>query len=292
MTNLEYNLFLPQMRMSMPDIVKRAQSAESAGFTGVSLMDHLSPPMAAEHPMFEAMTTATWLAAHTTELTVGHLVLCDAFREPAVLASQVATLDQASGGRFELGIGWGSVPEELERFGVIDAQPPELVARLGETLEVLRGLWSGERFSFDGDHHHIEDAVQFPAPGDRIPIVIGGAGPRTIELVAKHADWWNCPIYALDRFDELREQVGDARPSIQLMVSFVPDESRRDEITEVTLRRFGHMGGGLVIGDADELVDRFGQLADRGVERMYTWMADFADPDVLEQFGDQVIGAV
>lgn len=287
---LAFDLFLPQMRMAMPAIVERAQAAEAAGFAGISFMDHLAPPLAAGHPMFEAMTTATWVAAHTTDLTVGHLVLCDALREPVVLASQAVTLDHASSGRFQLGIGWGSVPEELVRFGVTDDGPRARVERLAESLDVIRALWSGEEVDFDGARHRLDAAQQAPVPLDRIPIVIGGAGPRTLELVARHADWWNCPVYALDRFDELREQVGDARPSVQQMVGFIPDAARREEITELTMRRFGTFGDGLVIGDAGELTDHFAGLAERGVERIYAWMTDFGDPESLAAFGEQVIG--
>ena len=290
MAGLEFNLFLPQMRLSMPDLVHRAQVAESSGFTGISLMDHLCPPLAAGHPMFEAMTTAAWLAANTETLSVGHLVLCDAFREPTVLASQAVTIDHASGGRFELGIGWGSVPEELEQFGVSDATARERVARLDESLDVIKALWSGERADFTGEHHHLDGAQQLPTPTRPIPIVVGGAGPRTLEVIARHADWWNCPIYALDRFDDLREHVGTARPSVQQMMAFVPDESRRAEVTDLAARRFGGMGSGLVVGDAAELIDHFSGLADRGVERIYAWMADFGDPQNLVAFGEQVIG--
>jgi alkanesulfonate monooxygenase SsuD/methylene tetrahydromethanopterin reductase-like flavin-dependent oxidoreductase (luciferase family) len=289
MTSLEFDLFLPQMRLSMDALVERARAAEAAGFVGISFMDHLSPPMAAGQPMYEAMTTAAWVAARTESLAVGHLVLCDALREPAVLASQAATLHDASGGRFELGIGWGSVPEELVAFGVTDDGPAARVARLGETLAVVRALWRGDTVEYAGDFHRIEGMVQAPAPGDDIPLVIGGAGPKTLRLVAEHADWWNCPVYALDRFDELRERVGPARPSVQQMVCFVHDESRRDEITELAQRRFGMMGDGLVIGDAGELVDHFGALADRGVDRVYAWMTDFADPDALARFGTDVV---
>jgi len=287
---MQFHLFLPQMRMTMPDLVTRARAAESGGFDGIALMDHLSPPGATGHPMFEAMTTATWLAANTTRLTISHLVLCDVFHQPAVLASQVVTIDHASGGRFELGIGWGSVPDELDRFGVTEDRGRVLVARLGETLTVLKGLWSGEEFEFSGEHHHVRAGMQLPTPLTRIPIVIGGAGPLTIALVAARADWWNCPIYALDRFDELRQQVGAARPSLQQMVAFIPEESRRAEITELVMRRFGHFGAGLVVGDAEQLGEHFAGLADRGVERMYVWMADFADPERLAQFGHEVIG--
>src|SRR3954454_9840017 len=109
MTTVEFFLFLPPMRMTMDDLVARAAAAEAAGFAGMALMDHLSPPLAAGQPMYEALTTATWLAARTERLVLGHLVLCDGFRHPAVLARQAVTIDHASNGRFELGIGWGSV---------------------------------------------------------------------------------------------------------------------------------------------------------------------------------------
>src|SRR4051812_23302895 len=104
-----FHLYLPQMRMSHEAIVDRALGAEAVGFEGVAFMDHLVPPLAADQDMWEAMTIAGWVLARTTRLMVGHLVLCDAMRHPAVLARQVTSLDHASGGRFELGIGWGSV---------------------------------------------------------------------------------------------------------------------------------------------------------------------------------------
>src|SRR4051812_43106776 len=195
---MEFHLFLPQMRLTIAQLVERARAAEAAGFTGLALMDHLMPPAALDQPMYEAMTTATWLAAKTERLVLGHLVLCDAMRHPAVLARQAVTLDHASGGRFELGIGWGSVPEELESFGVADPSARPRVARLAESLEIMRRLWSGERVDFAGEFFRITGAEQQPVPLGTIPVVIGGAGPRTMELVAKHADWWNVPSTDLD----------------------------------------------------------------------------------------------
>ncbi|MGI9603803.1 MAG: LLM class flavin-dependent oxidoreductase [Acidimicrobiales bacterium] len=289
---VEFQLFLPQMRMSLPTMVERVQAAERAGFDGVALMDHLAPPMALDQPMYEAMMTAAWLAAHTNSITVGHLVLCDSFRHPAVLARQAVTLDHASDGRFELGIGWGSVPHEFEVFGVGDTAAKVRVQRLKETLEVTRALWAGETVDFDGQHHQLRAGQQLPGPLDRIPIVIGGAGPKTMALVAQHADWWNCPIYALDRFADLRAAAGSARPSTQEMVGFIPSEAERAAVAELTERRFGQMGPGVTVGSAAELVDHFGRRAESGVERFYVWFTDFAVPETLEHFGADVIGAM
>lgn len=288
-----FHLFLPQMRMSFEAIVERALTAESAGFEGMAFMDHLAPPLAFEHGMWEAMTTASWVLSRTTSLTVGHLVLCDAFRHPAVLARQAVSLDHASGGRFELGIGWGSVPAELATFGVGSTAPPERVGRLAESLEIIRGLWTGEVVDFKGEHFRLEGARQQPTPTRRIPITIGGVGRRTLELVRDHADWWNLPIHAIDDLDRLRDRVGGARVSMQPMVAFVPDERRRAEITELARRRFGlgKIGANLVIGDAAELTDHFGRLHARGVDRFYVWFTDFAPVDTLHRFSD-VIGAL
>jgi len=289
-TDLQFSLFLPQMRFSMDALVERARAAEAAGFTGIALMDHLAPPMAESQPMYDAMTTAAWLAASTSTLRVGHLVLCDAMRHPAVLAKEAITLDHATGGRFELGIGWGSVPAELERFGVGDTSPKQRVRRLAETLEVVGALWSGEVVDFDGEFHTLRQAQQAPLPQGHIPIVIGGTGPATMRLVARHADWWNLPLSALDKLDDRRADAGNARVSLQVMVALVPDEPSRAAVTEQATRRFGAYGDGLVIGTAPELVERFAGLADRGVDRLYVWFADFAPSSTLAAFGHDVVG--
>jgi alkanesulfonate monooxygenase SsuD/methylene tetrahydromethanopterin reductase-like flavin-dependent oxidoreductase (luciferase family) len=287
----EFHLFLPQMRLDLPTLVARAQAAETAGFVGIALMDHLAPPMALDQPMYDAIVTAAWLAAHTERLTIGHLVLCDSLRHPAVLAKQAVSLDHASGGRFELGIGWGSVPEELATFGVGSVDARVRVGRLAETLAAVRALWTGDPVELHGEHVDITAGLQRPAPLGRIPIVIGGAGPRTLELVAEHADWWNLPIYALDRLEELRPKVGRARTSVQEMVTFVAAGEDASVIESTAARRFGRMRG-RVTGTADELVGHFEGLVARGVERFYCWFSDFAAPATLAEFGSSVIARV
>jgi alkanesulfonate monooxygenase SsuD/methylene tetrahydromethanopterin reductase-like flavin-dependent oxidoreductase (luciferase family) len=240
--------------------------------------------------MWEAMEVAGWVLAKTSTLKAGHLVLCDSLRHPAVLARQATSLDHASGGRFELGIGWGSVPTELEIFGVGTTEAPARVARLAESLAILRGLWSGEVVDHEGEHFTLVGAQERPVPTAPIPILIGGVGRRTLGLVREHADWWNIPVHELHRLDELREQAGDAKVSVQLMVALVPDEASRAEVTELAQRRFGStgMGRNLVIGDVDEVAAHVDGLT--GVDRVYVWFADFAPVATLERFAD-VIGA-
>jgi alkanesulfonate monooxygenase SsuD/methylene tetrahydromethanopterin reductase-like flavin-dependent oxidoreductase (luciferase family) len=286
-TPLEFWLYLPQMRMTMDQLVARARVAEAAGFRGIAGMDHLAPPGAEGSPMFEAMVTNTWLAAHTDALRVGSLVLCDGFRHPAVLAREAVTIDHASGGRFELGIGWGSVAREFESFGFGAPAPKERLTRLKESLDIMTALWRGDTVDYAGEHFTLHGARMEPAPLDRIPITIGGAGRRTMELVASYADWWNVHVSILDRFDEMRPRAGAARCSLQLHVAFVGSGASRQEVDDLARRRFW---GNHVLGAPGELVEYFGQLSERGVERVYTWFTDFAPEDTLAAFGEMVIG--
>jgi alkanesulfonate monooxygenase SsuD/methylene tetrahydromethanopterin reductase-like flavin-dependent oxidoreductase (luciferase family) len=286
-TALEFWVYLPQMRMTMEQMTERAQAAEAAGFAGVAGMDHLAPPGAEGTPMFEPMVTNAWLAARTHELRVGSLVLCDSFRHPAVLAREAVTIDHASGGRFELGLGWGSVPDELEAFGIGSREAADRIGRMRESLEIVQALWHGETVDYEGEHFRLHGARQQPGPLGTIPIVIGGAGRRTMELVAAHADWWNVHIGIVDKLDDMRGLAGTARCSLQLQVAVVPSEERRAEVTQVAQRRFGPTP---VIGTVPELVDHFGALVERGVERVYLWFCDFGPPETLLAFGEDVLG--
>jgi alkanesulfonate monooxygenase SsuD/methylene tetrahydromethanopterin reductase-like flavin-dependent oxidoreductase (luciferase family) len=289
---VQFHVYVPQVRLTYDELVARAVAAERAGFDGLGLMDHLEARFAPDQPVYDAMVTAGWLLARTTTLTVGHLVLCDSMRHPAVLAKEAVSLDHASGGRFELGIGWGSVPEELVAFGIGPEAAKPRIERLTESLEVISQLWSGARVTFQGRHHVLTDAQELPTPLTKIPLVIGGSGERTMQVVARYADWWNLPVIDLPRLDELRPRAGSARVSVQAFVTLVDDPTRRDEICDAARRRFGSMlDTSGISGTPDELVRHIRDLEARGVERLSTWFTDFAPPATLERFGAEVISA-
>jgi alkanesulfonate monooxygenase SsuD/methylene tetrahydromethanopterin reductase-like flavin-dependent oxidoreductase (luciferase family) len=207
-------------------------------------------------------------------------VLCDAFRHPAVLAKQALTLSEASDGRFDLGLGSGSWPAEMARFDVGQQDPRARVKQLERNLDLMNQYWGR------GD-----DAAgsQAPLPTHHIPLLLGGAGPRMMELVRRHADWWNVPVTHLHKLAELAPKAGNARVSIQQMVGFIRKDSDPDKVREVSAKRFGNLGSGLLCGDADELSGHFTQLSGQGVERFYVWFADFAAPESLHEFGETVI---
>ncbi len=292
-------LFLPQLRMDAPTIERRVMAAEEAGLDSVWFMDHMAPPMRAEADALEAWTLATWLAARTQRIRLGHLVLCSPFRHPAVMAKMAVTLDVLSGGRLELGLGWGSVPAELLSYGITDASATQRAAQLEDTIEVLRLMESGEPFGFKGRTLTMTEAIGRPVPVQgRIPLHIGGGGPKlTMPLVARHADWWNCPLYALSRLDELRAGAGNARVSLQRVVGIVPTAADRDEVTDLTRRRFKGWGGpmgddALLIGTPEEVAAVLTEDRERGVDLHILQTHDFGHEASLALLGAEVLPAL
>jgi len=278
---VEWYLFLPQVRLSAADITERARHAEASGFDGMAFIDHLEAPGLPGENIWEAMAIATWVAANTERLRIGHLVLCNAFRHPAVLAKQAVTLSDASEGRFDLGLGSGSWPAEFTRFDVGQQDPVARVEQLGRHLALIRQYW--------GDSADEAGAVQLPKRSHPIPLVLGGSGRRMMELVRNYADWWNLQANHIDRLPKLAPDAGSARVSVQQMIGFVRSGSDPNTVREVSTRRFGNLGSGLVCGNADELIGHFAGLAAQRVERFYVWFADFAAPDSLHEFGESVI---
>jgi alkanesulfonate monooxygenase SsuD/methylene tetrahydromethanopterin reductase-like flavin-dependent oxidoreductase (luciferase family) len=280
---VEWYLFLPQVRLPAADIAERACHAEASGFDGIAFIDHLEAPGLPDENIWEAMGIATWVAAKTERLRIGHLVLCDAFRHPAVLAKQAVTLSDASDGRFELGLGAGSWPAEFTRFDVGQQDPVARVEQLERHLGLIRQYW--------GDDAGTGKVAQAPRRSHPIPLVLGGTGRRMMELVRKYADWWNLPLNHIDKLPKLAPAAGAARVSVQQMVGFVRSGTDLNTVREASTRRFGNLGSGLVCGDADELIAHFTGLAAQRVERFYVWFADFAVPDSLREFGESVIKA-
>src|SRR5258707_9908040 len=284
---VEWYLFLPQVRLAAADIAQRARHAEASGFDGMAFIDHLEAPGLPGESIWEAMGIATWVAAKPQRLRIGHLVLCDAFRHPAVLAKQAVTLSDASEGRFELGLGAGSWPAEFTRFDVGQQDPVARVQQLGRHLALIRQYWGDETKEASDE----DDAVQLPRRNHPIPLVLGGSGPRMMELVRNYADWWNLQANHIDRLPKLAPAAGSARISVQQMIGFARSGADPATVREVSTRRFGNLGSGLVCGDADQLIQHFAGLAAQRVERFYVWFADFANPDSLHEFGETVIKA-
>lgn len=162
-------------------LARRAAEIESLGFAAVSVGDHLHPRALAP------LSACAIIAAATTGVRLGPLVLNNDFRHPVVLGHEAAALAELSGGRFELGLGAGYARAEYERAGIPFAPRAVRVARLAESAQILRRLFAGETVSFAGEHYLIR-GESLPALPRPLPILVGGNSAELHAVAAEHAD--------------------------------------------------------------------------------------------------------
>src|SRR5580658_1728168 len=175
-----------------PTVVRQAQAAEASGFDTVLVMDHfyqlpmLGPP---ENEMFECYTMLSALAQHTQRVRLSALVTGNTYRNPALLAKEVTTLDHVSGGRAQLGIGAGWFELEHQSLGFEFGTFTDRFEKLEESLRIVIPMLRGEQPTLSGKWYQVQEAMNHPAPLGRIPVMIGGGGERkTLRMVAQYAD--------------------------------------------------------------------------------------------------------
>jgi F420-dependent oxidoreductase-like protein len=175
-----------------------AQQADRLGFESIWLFDHFhTVPRPTDEITFESFTSLSALAALTERARLGHVVICTAFRNPALTAKMISTMDTLSGGRMELGIGAGWKRDEWLAYGYGFPETKERLARLSDDLEVITRMLAGDRHehaTWEGDFSSVKDAINVPKPiqQPRVPIMVGGNGPNvTWRLAARHADELN-----------------------------------------------------------------------------------------------------
>jgi F420-dependent oxidoreductase-like protein len=181
----------PQLGGSYDDLLAIARAAEKAGFTAVARSDHY---LAGENsvPATEALTTLGGLARETNTIKLAVLVTPITFRHPAVIAKTAATLDEMSGGRFELGVGTGWMESEHRVFGIDLPQMRTRFSLLFETLAYVHAAFGRASGGYVGRHFRLEDIEVLPRPMANLPIVVGGTGmKRTPALAGRFADEYN-----------------------------------------------------------------------------------------------------
>ncbi len=196
-------------------VVGLATAAEAAGFGLVTVMDHFYQIRGVgpeTEPMLEAYSTLAALSQRTSTVRLGTLVTGVTYRNPAILAKTVTTLDVLSRGRALLGIGAAWNEDEHRGYGVEFPPVRERMDRLDEALTICRAMFTEDRPSFEGRHYRIEGALNAPRPiqpgGPRI-LVGGGGEQRTLKIAAKHADmthWFPLGLEVLKHKDEVLVQ--------------------------------------------------------------------------------------
>lgn len=208
---MRFGLDVAQQRLEFAEIVARVRFGEELGFEGVWGFDHFRP-MYGHGPgnCFEGMTTLAALAGHTSRIRLGLLVAGVTYRHPSIMAAEAVTIDHASNGRLDLGVGAAWFEGEHQQLGIDFPPVGERFDRLEDQLEIFRRLFTGDVVSYQGHQVSLDRAQLRPVPVQRPhpPVWIGGSGPRrTIPLVAKYADMWHTD--SLRNHRELSARVDD-----------------------------------------------------------------------------------
>jgi F420-dependent oxidoreductase-like protein len=262
-----------------------AKQAERLGFESIWLFDHFHTiPNPTDEITFESFTSLSALAALTSRVRLGHIVICTGFRNPALTAKMISTMDSISGGRMELGIGAGWKRDEWLAYGYGFPDTIERLARLADDLEVIVRMLAGDRHQhakFEGKYSQVRDARNVPKPiqQPRVPIMVGGNGPNvTWRLAAKHADDLN-----LDGMTPA--EVAKALPVIR---------SRCEEIDRdpATLQVSVHLWGEHLRATGAPRVDLLAGYRELGVSRVMGLAPGIAKSDEgLESLAEDALAA-
>lgn len=306
---IRFGVTLPQIKRTWQEARDTAIELDRLGFDHLWVCDHMVGVPMPNLPILEAWTELAAVAAVTQRAGLGTLVTPPFFRNPAILAKQVATLDAIAGpGRAIVGLGAGWFEAEFTSTGCVYPPLRERLRALEETAQILKALWTQPKATFSGKHFSIHDAVCEPKPSVRPQILIGGGGEKVLMgIAARHADLWNnmavfqaqlaTKVEALRRrCDEVARDFDSLEISQQCVVVLAADEAGAKTALEKATKIYGgHMGGALaehgIWGTPSRVVDCIGRHIALGCT---TFVIEFFGRDTREParlFAEQVVPA-
>jgi len=194
MTRIQFGFCMPAdkldktRRATFSEDLHRALDLVTGHFDSAWIIDHLQ---FGDDDVLEGLTALAYLAALHPQLKFGHTVLCQSFRNPALLAKMGATLHFLSNGRFILGLGAGWHAEEYRAYGYDFPADRVRVKQLEETLQIIKALWTQKTATFAGEYYRVTEAYCEPKPDPLPTIMVGAFKPKMLRLTARYADWWN-----------------------------------------------------------------------------------------------------
>ena len=300
---MEFGIQTGQQHRSYADILTLWQTAERLGYDTAWLYDHLVPVGGTlDGDVFEAWTLLSSLLSRTERIRGGILVTCVMYRHPSVLAKSAATVDHASGGRVEFGIGSCWNAWEASLYGLPFPPLRERNERLVEAIDLIRTMWDPSKDSFDGEHYTVSAAHVSPLPTQRPhpPIWVGGTGKTMPAIAATKADGWNAIFTTLDeyrghaaRVDQACEAIGrdpsTLRRSFGQRVVVDTDERRSESRARAQYERNDapfddYVRARVIFGTPLQVAEQIGGFRDAGVEQFICWHEPpMDDPDAEEQ---------
>ena len=300
---VEFAFWSPQAGATVKTLLDRAEMAERLGYHSFWLVDHFWTLGLPDVDLLEAMAMMSAIAARTERVRIGTLVLCNSFRNPALLAKSLTTIDHISNGRLEVGLGAGWMEQEYRANGYEFPSVGTRLRQLEEGLQILKAMFTENRATFKGRYYTVTDAPNNPKPVQKPhpPIMIGGAGEKVmLRLVAKYADRWNCPAGYRDfkktlgvLHEHCRAVARDPKEitvSEQLMVCIGANKAEADQKWEMAKGRkpFSFTA---VKGTPDEVVKQLRERVAWGITMFTIMFADMAPPQTVELFAREVMPA-
>jgi alkanesulfonate monooxygenase SsuD/methylene tetrahydromethanopterin reductase-like flavin-dependent oxidoreductase (luciferase family) len=301
------------------DVLKGADIAVNTGLEGLWVPDHLMLGPHGEE--YEVWTMLSTLAERTNDVAIGSLVNSATYRNPALLGKMATTLDILSEGRLRLGLGAGWHDEEHAAYGFDYPDIDTRIEWLEETIQIVKTMFMEENPTFYGDHFEIKNAINEPKPvsDPHPPIVIGGAGPQMLRLIARHADEWNVEISARARgkpiefkvrkFNEyLKEEGRDPDAVERSWLAHVLVCEDEDELAEYADRIFplpwgeesdmddqlsnaedAREKGSMLIGTPEQVAAQIDDIQALGFDKLQLMFLEFPETHGMKLFGDEVL---
>ena len=286
----------PTARATFVADLNRALELISGHFESARLIDHL------EGVDLESFTTLAYLAALHPRLKFGHTVVCQSFRNPALVARMAATLQYLSGGRFLLGIGAGWHEAEYKAFGY-DFPPARVrVEQLEEALQIIKAMWTETKATFSGKYYRVDGADCEPKPDPLPPIMVGAFKPKMMRITAKYADEWNVSSTGIGKyrrlladFERACAEVGRDPASVRRSTGggcacrLVQADAER-----IAGERYGRDPEGEFdfVGTPGQMIEQMRPFIDLGVSSFYLDCGGFPDLTTLELLINEVLPAV
>lgn len=298
---------------SLDDLVQLWQDAEAWGYDTMWLNDHIMQFGKEDGPAYDAWTLLAALAGKTSRVRLGVLVTDNLFRNPALLAKMATTVDILSKGRLEMGMGGGWFQREHEAYGIPFPADKERIARLEESLQIIKSLWTQDETSFTGKYYQTVKAPFVPKPVQKPypPITIGGQGEkRTLPLVAKYADKWSMPAgftpekmaVKVKKLEaacvKVKRDCSKMDKSYQTFLVFSPDQAKIDLAVQQLTRYYKNMTPNeakrtIIAGtSADDIKKQIQAFVDAGITHLiFIMRSQPYDREGLKRFAQEVMPA-
>jgi alkanesulfonate monooxygenase SsuD/methylene tetrahydromethanopterin reductase-like flavin-dependent oxidoreductase (luciferase family) len=305
MKPIQFGLMMPSgagskaSRATFVADLDRAVGLVAGHFDSAWIVDHLQ---FGDADVLEGFTALTYMAARHPQLRFGHAVLCQSFRNPALLAKMGATLQFISGGRFILGLGAGWHEEEYNAYGYLFPPAGVRVAQLEETVQIIKAMWTEEKTTFAGTHYQVNEARCEPKPDPLPPLMIGAFRPKMLRLTARYADWWNVSSTGHEEYRQMAAELERACAEIgrnpatirrtwvgPCACAVTTEEAERlaaGRYSSTSVEDFGF------VGTPQQVVEQLRPFIDLGVDYFIFDCGGFPELTGLELLIDEVLPAV